>query len=98
MLRGSGEWVRLYWRCKNENHWTADVFFDENANRTPWTTDPEAIYVMSFLRMLGLNILGVPRAMCRCEYSRDKLPWAEIILRVKMVLRALVAQEQPALS
>lgn len=91
------ELVRLYWRCENENHWTSDVFFDEDAKRTPWTTDPEAVYVMSFLRMLGLNILAVLRAMCRCEYTRTKLPWAEIILRVKMVLRGPVV-EQPALS
>ena len=89
--------VRLYWRCENENHWTADVFFDEDATRTPWTTDPEAVYVMSFLRMLGLNILAVLRAMCRCNYTRDKLPWKEIILRVKMVLRA-EAVEQPAFN
>lgn len=91
------ELVRLYWRCENENHWTADVFFDEDAKRTPWTTDPEAVYVMSFLRMLGLNILAVLRAMCRCEYTRGKLPWKEIILRVQIALRAAVV-EQPALS
>ena len=51
------EMVQLYWRCENNNHWTSDVFFHEDAKRTPWTTDPEAVYVMSFLRMLGLNIL-----------------------------------------
>lgn len=99
-LKESAKWlelVRLYWRCENENHWTADVFFDEDAKRTPWTTDPEAVYVMSFLRMLGLNILAVLRSMCRCEYTRGKLPWKEIILRVKMVLRAQIV-EQPALS
>lgn len=92
------ELVRLYWRCENENHWTADVFFDEDAERTPWTTDPEAVYVMSFLRMLGLNILAVMRSMCRCEYTRGKLPWEEIILRVQMVLRAVIGEEQPAFN
>jgi hypothetical protein len=90
--------VRLYCRCEDENHCTADVFFDEDAKRTPWTTDPEAVYVMSFLRMIGLNILAVLRSMCRCEYTRDKLPWTEIILRAKMVLRPVIAQEQPAFS
>lgn len=99
-LQEPAQWldmVRLYWRCENENHWTADVFFDEDAKRTPWTTDPDAVYVMSFLRMLGLNILAVLRAMCRCEYSGEKLEWAEIILRVKMVLRSAIVG-QPALS
>lgn len=92
------ELVRLYWRCENENHWTADVFFDEDAKRTPWTTEPEAIYVMSFLRMLGLNILAVLRSMCRCEYIHGKLAWEEIILRAKMVLRPVMSEEQPAFS
>jgi hypothetical protein len=99
-LQRSSEWLELakmYWRCENENHWTADVFFDEDATRTPWTTDPEAVYVMSFLRMLGLNVLAVLRAACRCEYTHDKLPWQEIIVRVQMVLRAQI-EEQPALS
>lgn len=97
-LKAPGKWVelaRLYWRCENNNHWTCDVFFDEDARRTPWTTDPEAIYVMSFLRMLGLNILAVMRAMCRCEYTSGALPWREIIFRAKVILRYGDVSESP---
>ena len=89
-LQAPSQWVemvRLYWRCENNNHWTSDVFFDEDARRTPWTTDPEAVYVMSFLRMLGLNILAVMRGMCRCEYTSGQLPWREIVFRAKVILR-----------
>lgn len=68
--------VRSYWRIENSSNWTADVFWTEDAKRTPWTTNPEAVYVMAALRMLAINIIAVMRSMVRRPgLPQRKLPW-----------------------
>jgi hypothetical protein len=69
--------VRMYWRCENEGHWTADVVWKEDARRTPWIREPRAIFALSSLRMLALNILAVLRKMSRREWEQRPLPWRE---------------------
>jgi predicted transposase YbfD/YdcC len=81
------ELVKLYWRCENEQHWTSDVFFDEDARRTPWTQDPEALYVASYLRVIAVNIVAVLRAMCRRGFTSKLLEWRVVLLRVNIALR-----------
>ena len=79
--------VKLYWRCENEQHWTSDVFFHEDARRTPWTQDPEALYVASYLRVIALNIVAVLRAMCRRGLTSKLQEWREVLLRVNIAFR-----------
>ena len=72
--------IRAYWRCENNNHWTADVFWHEDSKRTPWTTNPETVYALSALRMIALNILAVMRSMSREPgFGVGKLPWRNVI-------------------
>jgi len=79
--------LRAYWRVENESNWVADVFWHEDARRTPWTTTPEAIYVMSALRMLAMNIVSALRAMCRQPgLPPSKLPWKIALRDVLMQL------------
>lgn len=84
--------VRAYWRVENEGNWVADVFWREDARRTPWTTAPEAIYVMSALRMLAINIVSVLRAMSRQPgLPHGKLPWQIALGDVLLQLTAPIA-------
>jgi predicted transposase YbfD/YdcC len=69
--------VRMYWRCENEGHWTADVVWKEDARRTPWTRQARAVYALASLRMLALNILAVLRRISRREWESRPLPWRE---------------------
>ena len=80
--------VRLYWRCENNGHWTADVVWREDAKRTPWTRQPAAVYALALLRMLALNILAIMRAMSRREYCSKPPPWLTITDAVRLVLAA----------
>lgn len=74
------EIIRRYWRCENNNHWTADVFFKEDAKRQPWTTDAETLYMLATLRMIALNILALRRAMSRSPARpNEPLSWQETI-------------------
>jgi predicted transposase YbfD/YdcC len=87
-LKGKG-WlvlVRMHWRCENEGHWNADVIWKEDARRTPWIRVPRAVYAVSMLRMLGLNVLAVLRAMTRREWSQEAPPWAEVALAARFAL------------
>lgn len=75
------EWltlVRIHWRCENEGHWTADVVWKEDARRTPWIRVPHAVYALSLLRMIALNILAVLRRLSRREYTSRPIPWREM--------------------
>lgn len=89
-LATPGAWLELtrrYWRCENEGHWTSDELFGEDARRTPWTQDPEAVYVMSFLRMIAQNILAVLRQMVRQGWTQGLKPWREVVLDIELMLR-----------
>ena len=70
--------VRMHWRCENEGHWTADVVWKEDARRTPWIRVPHAVYALSLLRMIALNILAVLRRMSRRGYTSRSIPWREV--------------------
>lgn len=70
--------VRMYWRCENEGHWTADVVWREDARRLPWIRTPRAVYALSNLRMVALNVLAVLRRMSRREWDSRPLPWKEV--------------------
>ena len=70
--------VRMHWRCENEGHWTADVVWKEDARRTPWIRVPQAVYALSLLRMIALNILAVLRRMSRRGYTSRSIPWREV--------------------
>ena len=78
--------VRMHWRCENEGHWTADVVWNEDRRRKPWTTDPRAVYALSMLRMLALNIVAVLRSMARRSWAPGPPPWREVVFLVHAVL------------
>jgi predicted transposase YbfD/YdcC len=70
--------VRMHWRCENEGHWTADVVWKEDARRRPWIRVPHAVYALSLVRMIALNILAVLRRMSRRGYTSRSIPWREM--------------------
>jgi hypothetical protein len=84
--------IRMYWRCENEGHWTADVVWREDARRLPWIRTPHAVYALSTLRMVALNVLAVLRRMSRREYDSRPLPWRQV---TRLAYSALA---EPAIS
>jgi hypothetical protein len=78
--------VRMHWRCENEGHWTADVVWKEDARRTPWIRVPHAVYALSALRMLALNVLAALRRLSRREYTSRPVPWREVARLAHFVL------------
>ena len=83
-------WLRLarrYWRCENGNHWTCDYLFGEDAERPPWSTDPEAILVATYFRLIALNILAVLRVMSRRNYHPETPPWEEVVHYAKTLFQ-----------
>lgn len=95
-LKGVG-WltlIRMHWRCENEGHWTADVVFSEDARRTPWIRVPKAVYALSMLRMIALNVLAVLRTMTRREWTSHLVPWKEVTIAVRIALTAMNAKEE----
>jgi hypothetical protein len=88
--------VRMHWRCENEGHWTADVVWKEDARRTPWIRVPHAVYALSLLRMIALNILAVLRRMSRREYTSRPIPWREVarLAHFTLVGPAIVLSER----
>ena len=91
--------LRRYWRCENNNHWTADVFFKEDARRQPWTKDPETLFMLANLRMLALNIIAIRRAMSRAAGSQNTLlGWKEVLeLALVWALTGIEYQKPQAL-
>jgi len=78
--------VRMHWRCENDGHWTADVVWKEDARRTPWCRVPAAVYALSMLRMIGLNILAVLRSQSRREWDSRPVPWKDVVEAVRFAL------------
>lgn len=78
--------LRMHWRCENEGHWTADVVWNEDRRRKPWTTDPRAVYALSMLRMIALNIVAALRSMTRRSWERGPVSWRYIIFLVQACL------------
>ena len=78
--------VRMHWRCENEGHWTADVVWNEDRRRKPWTTDPQAVYALSMLRMVALNIVSALRSMTRRSWAPGPPPWQDVVFLVHALL------------
>jgi hypothetical protein len=89
---------RVHWRCENEGHWTSDVFWNEDARRTPWTTKPEAVFALAALRMIAQNILAVFRSMTRRHWDPRPPRWQDLIDLVRALLRIAMPAKEPALS
>lgn len=84
--------VRMHWRCENEGHWTTDVVWNEDRRRKPWTTDPRAVYALSMLRMVALNIVAALRSMTRRSWVPGPPPWRDIVFLVHAVLVTGISQ------
>lgn len=92
------ELCRRYWRIENESNWTSDVFFKEDARRTPWTKQAEALYAVAALRMLALTILALMRGMLRGA-DGGRLGWESLLDQVRSLLCAAeLPARLPALS
>ena len=77
--------VRAHWRCENENHWTADTVFKEDARRAPLSRHPVGMLVASLLRMLAQNILAVLRSLSRVGSQKQKPSWRAVRQHVAAV-------------
>jgi predicted transposase YbfD/YdcC len=88
--------LRRYWRCENDNHWTADVIWKEDRKRQPWSTDPEALYVASMLRMIALNLLSLVRRRLKLPGLTGRPPWKQVIKHVERTLMLAGYQLVPA--
>ena len=66
--------IRSYWRIENNGNWTADAIWKEDARRTPWCRVPRAVYALSLLRMIAMNVVAVLRALERAEHTSKQLP------------------------
>jgi hypothetical protein len=88
--------VRMHWRVENNGHWSADVVWKEDARRTPWITNPQAVYALAVLRMIAFNILAMLRSMTRHAWE-SKLPrWTQVVQTVRFILAppSLVPRER----
>lgn len=90
--------LRRYWRCENNNHWTADAFFSEDAKRQPWSKDADTLIMLANLRMLALNVIALRRAMSRDPGRRNQaLPW-RCVLELALVWALGGFEYQPAFA
>lgn len=80
--------IRAYWRIENNGNWTADTIWKEDARRTPWCRVPTAVYALSLLRMIAMNVIAVLRAFGRAEYTSKLLPWMTVLEQVHVLLIA----------
>jgi len=74
--------ARSHWRCENENHWTCDAILDEDERKAPWSRHPNGMVVASMIRMLGLNILAVFRALSHRKTAGNTLvkpAWKQVM-------------------
>ena len=69
---------RAHWRCEEETHWTADAILQEDKRRLAWSRHPNGVFVVSALRMMGLNILAVARKLSRLGYSKEAPTWRQV--------------------
>ena len=89
-LEAEEHWMRLarrYWRCENGNHWTCDYLFDEDTKPPPWSTDPEALWVATFFRLIALNILAVLREMSHRDHDPETPPWKRVVSYAQTLFR-----------
>jgi hypothetical protein len=76
--------VRLHWGIENGANWTMDAVLQED-DVQPCQQSGEAIEVVSWLRVLGYNLLAAVRSLAA---SRDRLPqsWARSMERLRDAL------------
>ena len=70
--------VRAHWRCENEQHWTADMIWSEDARRTPLSRHPIGLLVVSILRLVAMCINAVLRSLSRIGDKKRKPPWRDV--------------------
>jgi hypothetical protein len=69
---------RAHWRCEEETHWTADAILQEDQRRLAWSRHPHGVFVVSALRMMGLNILAVARQLSKLGHSQETPTWRQV--------------------
>ncbi len=84
--RGWLEAIRRYWRLENEGNWTHDVVWKEDAKRTPWITEPGAVYALAMLRSIAFNVVSILRSQTRRSWDFGKPEWLEVTRAIKAVL------------
>ena len=77
---------RAYWRIENEGNWSADALWWEDAKRTPWARWPEGIEVVCLLRVLGVSLVGVLRALAQGREGGRAPSWSQCVLDVMLTL------------
>ena len=80
--------IRAYWRIENNGNWTADAIWNEDARRTPWCRVPTAVFSLSLLRMIAMNVVAVLRALSRAGYTSTTLQWATVVDQIRALLMA----------
>jgi hypothetical protein len=81
--------IRLYWRIENNGNWTTDVVWKEDTRRVPWIRVPEAVFALSLLRMMALNLLSVLRSMSRREWDSRSVPWNDVVQALYVLFKAV---------
>ena len=81
---------RAHWRCEDETHWTKDVVMQEDRRRLAWSRHPDGVFVVSALRMIGLNILAIARRLSRSRYSLETPSWCQVAEHFALSLCASV--------
>ena len=62
------------------------MVWNEDRRRKPWTTDPRAVYALSMLRMVALNIVSALRSLTRRSWAPGPPPWQEVVFLVHALL------------
>lgn len=70
---------RVYWRCENEGHWTADVILEEDRLKGRLSRHPNGVLVAGWLRMVAQNVLAVLRSLSRSATKEIKPSWKEVL-------------------
>ena len=84
--RGWLEAIRRYWRVENEGNWTHDVVWKEDAKRTPWITEPGAVYALAMLRSIAFNVVSILRSQTHRCWDSAKPTWLEVTRAIQAVL------------
>lgn len=68
---------RVYWRCENEGHWTADAVLEEDTLKGRLSKHPVGVVVAGWLRMMAQNVLAVLRSLSRTDAKGTRPSWKE---------------------
>ena len=73
--------VRLHWGIENGHNWTMDCILDEDASQ-PCQQSRDSIEVVTWLRILALNILATWRARLPLKDGLPQ-PWRRVMQRLR---------------